>query len=332
MAEAIGLLAGTAQLLVCVADLIGLALDLRDELLKGPRRIRDHIRCLDSTISILEAVDRDNLKPTDTIHGFLLAVDQSIKALQRMLQKQLRNFTKGSFRKLLSALNTIKSEDKINGAFSALERAKTNLHLHIAFKVDRKLDRLIPSGDMATDAKSRELETSENPKRAPTNHDSNDKANALGRQGNGATAEDTRRFSSTTPTDDIPAGNESDKEHKLSPRRRKAQSTAARAYASQLPPDTSAERPSTELQASAWPSLATEYKPPPHIAIVSKSMYKGRAADQIGHQVDSNGQMPDIGSISMNLEDTYEKDTKRQIGHKLNFKGPGSNKLRRGQH
>ncbi|KIY00610.1 uncharacterized protein Z520_03273 [Fonsecaea multimorphosa CBS 102226] len=145
MAEVLGVVAAAAQILGTVRNALLLALEIRRELLKGPLRIQAHIECLDSTISVLKSVQHESDSCTyDTeIRRFVQAVDNKIQALYKTLRKHLQSISGGSFRKFVGALNTSKSEGKINGAFAALDREKTNLHLFISIGVRAKLDLLI---------------------------------------------------------------------------------------------------------------------------------------------------------------------------------------------
>ncbi|RMZ87856.1 hypothetical protein DV736_g4910, partial [Chaetothyriales sp. CBS 134916] len=152
MATFLGVVAATEQLLGTVSNALLLALEIRRELLNGRRRIQAHIDCLDSTISVLRSVqhESDSCSFHTEIHRFVQAVNNKVQDLYRTLQKHLQSISGGSFRKFVGALNTSKSEEKINGAFAALDREKTNLHLFvISIEVREKLGLLMPGQTMA---------------------------------------------------------------------------------------------------------------------------------------------------------------------------------------
>lgn len=150
MAEVLGIVASTGQLLAAASEAVRLALELRQALLKGPRRVQAHVDCLNSTISLLNTVHQQSTSASRSpdILCFVHAVNEKVRNLHEILQKHLRSISGGSVRKILGAVSTIKGEEKIKGAFVALEREKANLHLFISIEARAKLSDLISRKDM----------------------------------------------------------------------------------------------------------------------------------------------------------------------------------------
>lgn len=150
MAEALGIVASTGQLLAVASEAVRLALELRQELLKGPRKVQAHIDCLNSTISLLNTVHQQSTSASRSpeVLCFVHAVNEKVQNLHKILQKQLRSISGGPVRKIIAAVSAIKCEEKIKGAFAALEREKANLHLSISIEARGKLNHLLSQKDM----------------------------------------------------------------------------------------------------------------------------------------------------------------------------------------
>ena len=145
MAEALGIAASTAQILAAISEAVRLTLELRQAFLKGPRRVQAHVDCLNSTISLLDTVHKQSSvgTPSAKILCFVHAVNEKVRTLHKIFQRHLQSITGGSLRQILGAVSTIQYEEKIKGAFAALEREKANLHLFISTEARDRLSRLL---------------------------------------------------------------------------------------------------------------------------------------------------------------------------------------------
>lgn len=157
MAEAFGLVTGAAQLYVLAVEVIKLTTELRNELANGPRRIREHLKSLDSTISILQIIESDPESLNTKILYFVQAVKDRVEPLLALLQSNHESLSCRSFKRVLGAFKAVKSAGKLDDEFAALDREKANLHLYISARSDSALQQLISVTTMTSNKRSNDV-------------------------------------------------------------------------------------------------------------------------------------------------------------------------------
>lgn len=134
--EAVGLLAGIAQISVYAINIVSTIQDIRLAIRNGPTLLREKSQQLD-VLSI--AVERISLSPqvhSKAIEAYLLAIESKILRLHDIIRSRLLRPTDTSVRKLRAAIACVGKNKEVEETFKALQGDCQFLNLYMAVPTD----------------------------------------------------------------------------------------------------------------------------------------------------------------------------------------------------
>ncbi|KIX08617.1 uncharacterized protein Z518_03273 [Rhinocladiella mackenziei CBS 650.93] len=127
--EALGAVAGTAQLASYVSRLILAIQRAISQLKDAPRRLQEHKNGLLVLASFLEFVSQTDYLLATEIQSYLAQIQSNVNTLLEVLDSSLRHATDKSVKRYWRVLINPRSEEQILNSFIALERDKSSLQL-----------------------------------------------------------------------------------------------------------------------------------------------------------------------------------------------------------
>jgi hypothetical protein len=143
--EVVGVVASTLQIAACISNIIILVIDVREELRRGPLKIKEQAEYLTSLVFVLQSLEKNPLLQKPELQLLLAVLEDKIRLLQDKVHRYLQSPAKGSFRKVCVAIGGVQVEEKIANSVEALDREKSTLLLYISARSSEEVHWLFES-------------------------------------------------------------------------------------------------------------------------------------------------------------------------------------------
>lgn len=132
--EVVGLIASAAQISVYACSIASLISEIRSAARNGPSLLRERIQQLEILNIAVEKISLDYTLHTDILSGYLLTIQDKIRALHKLVRLRSQRPTNSSAQRLRTALVFVTRNKEVGRSFASLQEHCQTLYFYMALQ------------------------------------------------------------------------------------------------------------------------------------------------------------------------------------------------------